>query len=331
MRRAALPLLIVPALLLAACGGGDEAGPTDSAGGGARPTVVVTTTILGDLVGAVAGELVEVEVLLPAGADPHDWEPSARDAARMAEADLVVANGLGLEAGLEPVLEQLEADGVAVLEVAPELSPIPFGEHGSEVEDDDHADEAEDDDGHGHDEGGLDPHVWMDPDRMGAAAALVAEVVADRTGVDAATLAANAAAYDERLRAADEEVQAALAAVPQDRRVLVTSHDTLGYFAERYGFEVVGVVIPGGSTLAEPGAGDLAELVEVVRSTGAPAVFAETTVDPELAEALAAEAGGGVEVVTLFSGSLGPAGSGAETLPDLLVTNATRIADALSG
>lgn len=351
MRRPLLALLTTALLVvLAACGDDDQATTGATTTEGPRPTVVVTTTVLGDVVADVVGDLAEVEVLLPQGADPHDWEPSARDAAALAEADLVIANGLGLEAGVAPLLDQVAADGVPVLEVAPELSPIPLGAathavddgdthaegEGHDHGDDDHT-HGTDDDGHdhadddGHDHGeGLDPHVWMDPDRMGAAAALIATAVADATGLDAAVLAANAAAVDEQLRVADEEIQAELARIPDDRRVLVTNHDSLGYFAERYGFEVVGVVIPGGSTLAEPSAGELAELAAVVADAGVPAVFADATVDTSLAQALAAEAGGDVEVVVLYTGSLGPPGSGADTLVGMLTTNARAVADALA-
>ena len=306
---ALLAATVAVALLLTACGGGsgsDGAGPSD---GQERPTIVATTGILGDVTRGVVGDRADVEVLLPEGADPHGFEPSARDVARLQEADLVIANGLGLEEGLEPVLDQLAPDGPPVLEVAPQLAPIPVAGGGD----------------------ALDPHVWMDPDRMTTAAYLIADAVAGATGLDADALTAGAAAYDERLRAVDEQIQAELAVIPDDRRVLVTNHDSLGYFAERYGFEVVGTVIPGGSTLAEPSAGDLAALAELVAAEGVPAVFADSTVDTGLAETLADETGTDVAVVVLYTGSLGPAGSGAETYLDLLVTDARLVAAALAG
>ena len=327
-------------LALAGCSSDDD-GTTTAATGAAddeRPTIVVSTGILGDLTTAVVGDRADVEVLLPPGGDPHGYEPSARDVAAMTEADLVVVNGLGLEEGLEPVLDQVADDGVPVLRVAPELAPIPFagGSHDHTDEGDDHTDEddehVEEGDDHADEDGeALDPHVWMDPDRMTTAAYLVADAVAGATGLDADELTASAAAFDEQLRAADEEVQALVATVPEERRVLVTNHDSLGYFAERYGFEVVGTVVPGGSTLAEPSAGELAELAEVVADAGVPAIFADATVDTALAESLAAESGADVEVVTLYTGSLGPEGSGAETYVGLLTANAQRIAEALGG
>ncbi len=281
------------ALTAAACG--------DSAGGGDGLRVLATTTILGDVVATVADDDAAVTVLLPPGADPHAYQPSAREVAAIEEADLVVANGLGLEEGLGAVLA---SDNV--VEVAPRLDPIPFG---TEVS------------------GTLDPHVWMDPLRMAEATRLIA---AELTRVaPEVEWSARAEAYMARLAEVDREITELLAPIPPERRKLVTNHDSLGYFAARYGFEVVGTVIPGGATLAAPSSAELAALVELIEREGVRAIFVETTESPDLAEALAAEAGG-VAVVELYSGSLGEPGSGADTLPGMLATNARRIAEALS-
>ncbi len=290
MRRVQAAVLAL-ALLAAACG--------DASGSGEeRVSVVATTTILGDVVRAVAGDDADVAVILPVGADPHDYQPSARQVAAIANADLVVANGLGLEQGLGKVLDEAGR----LLEVGPQLDPRPFGD------------------------GDDDPHVWMDPRRMADAARLVAgELAAAHPAVD---WAGRAEAYAVDLLAADEKIAEILAAVPEERRILVTNHDSLGYFADRYGLTVVGTVIPGGATLAEPSSAELAELVAVIERTGVPAIFAETTEPAALAEALAAEAGG-IEVVELYVGSLGEPGSGAATLAGMLITDAERIAGAL--
>ena len=289
-------------------------------------TIVATTPIVGDLTSGVVGDLAEVEVVMPRGADPHAFEPSAREAAELTDADLVVAIGLGLESGLDPVLDQLADDGVPVLELGPQLSPIPVStdapDHGDEEAGDDHDDDHE---------LGLDPHVWLDPDRMTSAAFLIADQVATVTGCDPDDLAANAAEVDADLRAADERVQALVADIPDERRVLVTNHASLGYFAERYGFEVVGTVVPGGSTVAEPSAADVAELAEVIEARGVPAIFVDATTSADLAEALAAEVGTPIEVVVLRTGSLGEPGSETEDLAGLLVADAERIAAALGG
>nr|MCU0281452.1 metal ABC transporter substrate-binding protein [Acidimicrobiia bacterium] len=128
----------------------------------------------------------------------------------------------------------------------------------------------------------------------------------------------------------DAEIEASLAAVPPEQRKLLTNHHALGYFADRYGFEVIGAIIPGGSTLAAPSPADLAELVDLLRQAGVRAIFAETTQSADLAEALAAELGGQVAVVSLYTGSLGEAGSGADTYIGMQRSNAERIAAALA-
>ena len=188
-------------------------------------------------------------------------------------------------------------------------------------------DEEGDHEGHAHDHGSHDPHVWMDPLRVADAAELIAKELANLdSSVD---WMANATAYADQLRALDAEVVSMLGAVSEDRRKLVTNHDAFGYFADRYEFEVVATVIPGGSTLADPSSSDLAELVEVLIDEAINVIFAETIEPSALAEALADEVDG-VTVVELFTGSLGEPGSGAETYIDYVRTNASRIADALA-
>ena len=206
-------------------------------------------------------------MLLPIGADPHDHQPSARQLALVNEADLVVANGLRLEEGLVDALDSAEADGANVLEVAPLVDPIPLGGTGAESGCDPTQESG--------DTSRCDPHVWTDPVRMAAAArTIAAELAALDSSVD---WEGNAERYAQELLVADEEIAATLEAVPDDRRTLVTNHDSLGYFADRYGFEVVATVIPGGTTLGDPSSAELADLVAVIGDTGVPAIFAETS------------------------------------------------------
>jgi zinc/manganese transport system substrate-binding protein len=317
-------LVVVLSVLMAL---GAACGDTDAAGG--ATTIVATTTVLGDVAGEIAGDDATVRVLIPVGADPHDYQPSSQDVAAIQRADLVVANGLGLEDGLVDVLDAAVADGARVLEIAPGVDPLPFGEHLDDDHDDDHGDEAAlEEDAGGHDDGNEDPHVWLDPLRMADAAGLIAaELAAVDGSVD---WGARAEAYAGELRAADAEIVEILRAVPDANRKLVTNHDALGYFADRYGFEVIGTVVPGGATLAEPSSAELAALVEEIEAEGVRAIFAETTEPSVLADAIAAETGGTVEVVELYTGSLGEPGSGADTLIGMLITNARRIAEALA-
>ena len=297
--RSALALAVL--LAVSACG--------STPAGEGKPLVVVSTTVLGDLVAAVAGDDAAVEVLMPIGVDPHDFQPSAQQIGRIAAADLVVLNGLGLEERLAAAIDGAVGSGVTILEVAPAVDPLPW---------------SADDSG-----GSLDPHVWLDPVRMAAAAGLVASALA---AIDpAGDYLTRGAAYAATLRDIDREIEQILTDIPAAARLLVTNHEAFAYFAARYRFEVVGVVIPGGSTLAEPSSAELAALVAVIRDRGVPAIFAETTQPTDLAAAIAAEAGTDVAVVQLFSESLGEPGTPAATLAGMLLENARRIAAALGG
>ncbi len=287
---------LAAALLVAACGSAPDDG---------RPLVVVTTTVLGDLVSQVAGDAADVEVLLPIGVDPHDFQPSSRQIASIADADLVVANGLGLEEGLEDAIAGAAADGVVVLEVAPLVDPLPFPGGTS-----------------------LDPHVWLDPIRMATAAEAIAAAL---TAIDAsAGFIERGTVVAAELVATDAAIRELLAPIPADRRLLVTNHEALQYFAARFDFTVIGVVVPGGSTLAEPSSAQLAALIEVIRLHDVPAIFVETTAPSILAEAVAAEVGETVQVVELHTESLGSPDSASATLSGMLMENARRIAQALS-
>lgn len=291
-----LALVAGVALVAAACSGdGDTAGDEGV-------LVVATTTVLGEIVANVAGDAAAVEVLMPTGVDPHDFQASARQVARMEEADLIVAVGLGLEQGLGDVLTAMEADGHAVFRIGEHTERLRVLAGGEP-----------------------DPHVWLDPLLMATAVETLAgelESIAPGGGWPQ-----RAAAYAAALEDLDAQIRTMLAGIPNERRVLVTNHDSLGYFADTYDLKVVGVVVPGGSTLAAPSSAHLADLVAAIDRAGVPAVFAETTNPATLAESVAAEAAGDVTVVELLIGSLG--GPGAETYVDMLRTNARRIAEVL--
>jgi zinc/manganese transport system substrate-binding protein len=295
MRRIAQIAAVVMLVSVACSSGSSDDG---------RPTIVTTTTVLGDVAANVAGGDADVEVLMPAGASPHEFVASARQVASIYEADLVVANGLGLEEGLVDVLAAARADGVNVLEIGPLVDPITAEDGAS-----------------------LDPHVWLDPIRMQAAAEFIAAALDE---IDArGAWSERADAYSGELESAHHEIESILAAVPDQDRTLVTNHDSLGYFADRYGFTIVGTVVPGGSGLGDPSSAELAELVAVIEREGVPAIFADTSEPDALAEAVAAEASTDVAVVQLYTGSLGEPGSGADTLIEMLRLDAERIAAAL--
>lgn len=295
--------LVALLLLLVGC----QPSTPDSSAAAAEdvPRIVATTTIIGELTSRVVSEGTSVEVLMPAGTDPHAFEASAQQAESIREADLVVANGLGLEAGLEEVLATAEDEGANVLRIAPQVNPLPFssGDHGV-----------------------LDPHVWMDPVRMADAASLIGQALGEFD--PQAPERAESAAED--LRALADELASMLDAVPPPRRTLVTNHDALGYFADRFEFDIVGTVIPAGSTLAEPSSRELAELADLLSDRNVSAVFAESTQPTRLSDALAAEVDDTVQVVQLYTGSLDEPGTNADTYEGMMVENVERIVAALT-
>ena len=173
--------------------------------------------------------------------------------------------------------------------------------------------------------------MWLDPERMATAASLVATQLATTTGLDAAPFQQRAATYADAARAAEAEARALLAKLPADQRKLITNHDALEYFAQRFNLEVIGTVIPGGSTLAEPSAADLSKLVALIKANNVKAIFSESTVSSKLIESLAREVGSQVSVVELSTDTLGKPGSPTATYPGLIVTTARLIANGLSG
>jgi zinc/manganese transport system substrate-binding protein len=302
-----IPAVIAISMLAMACGGAPDSSPPDDA-----PTIVATTSILGDVVAEAFGDDVIVDVLMAGTQDPHSYRASPDDVARVREADLVVANGLGLEEALTDILNGAAADGTRVLFVGDFLTPLPI--RGSE--------------GSG---GEFDPHFWFDPGRMERAVDLVAAELLTIDPLRAETWRDGASAYKDSLRAVDRDIREMVGGLPPDARTLVTNHDSLNYFADAYGFIIKGTVIPGSSTLAEPSASDLADLVDLIRKEDIRAVFADTTRPVRLAEVVADEVGHDVAVVELFTGSLGPPGSGADSYVGYLRTNAQLIVQALAG
>jgi zinc/manganese transport system substrate-binding protein len=284
MVRRTVAALLVPALAVAAGCGSDDAAD-------AGPTVVVTTPLLGAVVEDLVGETAAVEVVMPNGIDPHDFQPSARDVEAVAGADLVVENGLDLEEGLEDALEQARDDGVPVFTATDHVALRAVAEE--------EAEEHEGEEEHGH--SGEDPHIWMDPLAMRDVALALAPALEGELGLD---LGDRAAALDARLSALDREVRETLASVPPARRRLVTGHESMGYFADRYGFELVGAIIPSLSSQAQASAESLAELRDHVRAADVPVIFNEIGTPEGVADAIADETGAHVVEI------------GTHTLPD---------------
>ncbi|MYY10561.1 zinc ABC transporter solute-binding protein [Streptomyces sp. SID4919] len=276
-----------------------------------RPSVVVTTDILGDITREIAGDEAEVTVLMPTGTDPHSFGVSAPQAARLEQADLVVHNGLGLEENVQHHVRAAQDDGVPVLAVAPAVDPI------------DHQG--------GDGAGQPDPHFWTDPLRVRTAVTLIADrIAADVEGVDPGRVRANAARYGRDIDELGSEMRTAFGALPAERRQLVTDHHVFGYLAQRFGFTVVGAVIPAGSTLASPSASDLKSLADAIRAADVPAVFTGAARPDRLARVLRDETGLTVSVVPLHTESLTGPDGGAPTYLAMMRANTRAITAALT-
>ncbi len=313
LSRNAIAPLVALALVAGACGS-DGPATTESSSG--APTVVATTTIWADVVRNVACDgLADVQTIVPAGGDPHSFEPSLKDRETMGSAALIVANGLGLEESMADIVGAVESEGVPVVRVGESVDTIPAGA-------DDHADES-DDDGHGTD----DPHIWFDPTRVAATLPAIADALG-AAGLDRAALDACVSEFTEQLTTLDSDVAATVASIPVEQRLLVTNHDSLSYFADRYGFEILGSVIPSPSSLSATNPAELEALAGVIEQTGVPTIFAETQHSSTDTQALADRVGD-VEVVTLQTDTLGEPGSDTATYVTWLTTTAQTIVDAL--
>ncbi|MCQ4121144.1 zinc ABC transporter substrate-binding protein AztC [Rhodococcus tibetensis] len=294
-------LLALAASVVTACGASTSNGPV----------VVVTTNILGDVVENVVGDQAEVMVLMPRNADPHSFEISAPEAARVESADLIVSNGLGLEEGLGKTVDSARAESIPILEVGERVRPIEYGT--------------------GQSSGSLDPHIWTDPDRMREAVALIRDaVITHIADVDVEMVRDRSEDYARELGELTTRMTARFADVPEERRTLVTNHHVFGYLAERFDFKVVGAVIPSGTTLASPSASDLSNLAAAITAARVPAIFVDSSQPNRLAEVLASEAGLPVAVVSLFTESLGDVGSDAGTYIEMMESNSVTIAQSLT-
>jgi ABC-type Zn uptake system ZnuABC Zn-binding protein ZnuA len=294
---------VIVALLLAGCSDGSAAGgrsPDNTASSGAV-RVVTTTTVFADIVANVGGQRVTVTSIIPPGVGPEDYEPKPEDARKLAEAQLIVSNGVGLDDFLDRLLASAGAEDVVRLVLGDGIPAITV-------------------------DGEPNPHFWLDPTivkqyYLPAIVAKLSQIDPDGRG----TYQANAAAYGEKLDALDTQLKAEIAQIPEANRKLVTFHDAFPYFARHYGFELIGVVLA--NVGQEATASDLAALVQKVKAAHVHAVFSEAQFNPKLSETLAQEAGISQVVTTLYNDALGPAP--ADTYLGLMRWNVDQIVTAL--
>jgi zinc/manganese transport system substrate-binding protein len=288
--RKAVVLVVVVAL--AGCG--------DESGSSSGRQVVATTTQVADLVRQVGGDRVSVDGLLRPGGDPHDYEPRPSDATAVAQAELVFRSGGEVDEWLGDVISGAggNAEVVTLIDSVERLDD--------------------------------DPHWWQDPRNAELALETIRARLTELDPEGRAAYRQNAERAIASLRRLDKRIVACVHRVPPAKRKIVTTHDALGYFARRYGIEVVGAVIPSLSTQAQASAGDVQALVEQIRREGVEAVFPESSVNPDIERAIAREAGAQIGD-PLYADSLGPAGSKGETYAGALAADADALVRGMSG
>ncbi|HEX7171755.1 MAG TPA: metal ABC transporter substrate-binding protein [Candidatus Limnocylindria bacterium] len=288
-------------LLLTACASPDDVGDDTLA-------VVASTTQVGSVAAEVGGSDIAVTVLLRPGVEAHDFELAPAQGAALEEADLVLLSGAGLEGWLDDTLSNVGArDRVRDLSQG---VPLRQPETGA---------------------GPADPHYWLSGPNAVRMVENARDALAEADPEHAAGYTARAGELIGRLEAADGEVRALIGEVPAEARKIVTDHDALGYFIDEYGLEFVGSILPSLDVSAEPNAQDVQALVATIRDEGVVAIFTESSVNPRLAQALAAETDARLVDEPLYTDSLGADGSGADTLDGMLVHNARVIRDGLLG
>ena len=292
-------ILAILALFLASC----QRGTSQLS---SLPRVLAIESFLADISRNVAGDRLTVDTLIPVGADPHAYQLTPEDAAKVTDADVLVINGANLETFLAPILQNVSSKQL-VISASAGLTPRSdtAGQHA---------------------EG--DPHFWLDPNNVITYVENIRAGFSKADPAGAAIYATNAQKYTLELQSLDSWITSQVQNVAPAHRLLVTNHETFGYFAGRYGFTVVGAIVPSISSGAAPSAQELAALIDQIRSTGAPAIFLETGSNPQLADQIASETGVKV-VANLYTHSLSAANGPAATYIDMMKYDVTAIVDAL--
>jgi zinc/manganese transport system substrate-binding protein len=276
----------------------------DESSSDAEVQAVATTTHAADITRSVGGDRVSVRSLVPAEADPHDFEPRPSDAQSLAEADLVVRSGGDIDEWLGDLIDSAGGDARS-LTLIDEVETLER-------------------------DGDADPHWWQDPRNAERAVGAVRDALIEADPDGRATYKRNARAYLDRLGLLDAGIATCLERVPADQRKLVTTHDAYEYFARRYGIEVIGALIPSLSSQAQPSAGEVDELVKQIEREDVKAIFPESSLNPELEEAVARETGAAVGR-KLWADTLGPGGSGAETYIEAMAADIESMVNGFSG
>lgn len=283
-------------LLISSCGR-----QTGSSAGTNVPVILTSTTILADITRQVAGDRLNIDSLLPVGSDPHSYQPTPQDIAKVSESKLIIVNGAGYETFLDPLLKN--ADGQRTLiEASAGISPRKNAQ-------------------------GIDPHMWLDPDLVIQYVGNIRDALIQVDPTGEAAYKSNADAYTAALKQLDAWIVEQVDQIPAEKRLLVTNHEAFGYFADRYGFKVIGTVIESFSTDASPSAQQLAALIDQIKASKAPAIFLDASDNATLAQQIAAETG--VKVITDLHLESLTDGAPAATYIDMMKYNVTQIVNAL--
>jgi ABC-type Zn uptake system ZnuABC Zn-binding protein ZnuA len=270
-----ITVLAITALFLAACGS------VPSTPESASIKVLASTTFLADIAQNVAGERAKVESLLPVGADPHSYQAAPSDVAKIVESKVLILNGVEYEHFMETLLQNAGGERV-IVEATTGLTPRQIEEHEGE-------EHTEGEEGHEHEAG--DPHMWLDPNLVITYVENIRAGLSQADPEGAEIYKANAENYINQLKELDAWIAEQVSQIPADRKLLVTNHEAMGYFAERYGFEVAGSVIPSFSSDAAPSAQEMAALVDEIKRLSVPAIFLDTADNDILAKQIADETG----------------------------------------
>ena len=270
--------------------------------GTAAPDVLTTSTILADITKNVAGDRLTVGSLVPIGVDPHSYQPTPQDTAKVSKSKVLVVNGAEYELFLEPLLASADGEGT-LIEAATSLNLRSDAEHGT------------------------DPHLWLDPNNVIVYVENIRDGLIQFDPEGAEVYQANASAYITQLEELDAWINGQIAEIPPPRRLLVTNHEAFGYFAERYGFTLVGTVIESFSSDASPSAQQMAALVDQINLYEAPAIFLDAADNPSLAQQIAAETN--VKVVTDLHLESLTDGAPAGTYIEMMKYNVTKIVEAI--
>lgn len=327
MYKAITLLIMLGGLTLSACN--QQSGQPVNTG---KLKALATTTIVGDVVSQVGGDLIELEVLLPVGADPHSFDLTPQDVAKVVSANVVFANGAGLEDFMDNLIKSAEAQD-KVVQVSDGIDLRSFDdknltdheteEHENEYEGEAYDQNSDEDQNHAW----TDPHTWTDPNNVLVWVNNIQQALTELDPEHAELYKTNAESYLAELTILDVWIRKQVAQIPEKNRKVVTDHAIFGYFVEEYGFEQVGALIPGYSTLAQPTAQEMAGIEDIIRTLNVKAIFVGNTVNPSLAQRVADDTG--VDLVYVYTGSLSKAGGEADTYLAYMRYNTNAFVNAL--